>query len=253
MLKNYLPQFINKRLFGDRNKFLGRFDKNDPDWLEWEKFYLKFYTSTQKEGAGSVVNNWGYKILNKIDMESKTVFEIGPGNLPHMSFWNNAPKKYIVADIDQKFIDASVKKFEVNKIEYETHLVKRSQFAEIPDNSIDIVLTFYSLEHMSNLPELLDFFKAKLKKNGVLVGAIPNEGGLAWGLGRFLTSRRFVHQNSNINYDKIICWEHPNDCDYVFNEFIKAGFTFNIFQGYPFGKYMPYDTNLISAFVCKIK
>ena len=35
------------------------------------------------------------------------------------------------------------------------------------------------------------------------------EGGLAWGLGRFLTSRRWL-KKILINPDKIICWEHPN-------------------------------------------
>ena len=35
-------------------------------------------------------------------------------------------------------------------------------------------------------------------------------GGLAWGFGRMLTSRRWMKKNTNIDPDKIICWEHPN-------------------------------------------
>jgi hypothetical protein len=34
----------------------------------------------------------------------------------------------------------------------------------------------------------LSFYFSKLKKRERLVGAIPNKGGVAWGLGRLLTS-----------------------------------------------------------------
>ncbi|MEE8056421.1 MAG: hypothetical protein V3T17_01100 [Pseudomonadales bacterium] len=43
------------------------------------------------------------------------------------------------------------------------------------------------------------------------------EGGLAWKLGRFLTSRRWLKRNTIINSDKIICWEHTNFSDIILN------------------------------------
>ena len=54
-----------------------------------------------------------------------------------------------------------------------------------------------------------------LRPGGKIVGAIPAEGGLAWGLGRYLTSRRWLKNNTNINPDKIICWEHPTMADEI--------------------------------------
>ncbi len=56
----------------------------------------------------------------------------------------------------------------------------------------------------------LQELKRILKPNGILIGAVPTEGGIAWGLGRFVTSRRYVKKHMDIDYDKIICWEHPN-------------------------------------------
>ena len=47
------------------------------------------------------------------------------------------------------------------------------------------------------------------------MGAIPAEGGLGWGLGRFLTSRRWLKYHTSIDPDKIICWEHPNFAEQV--------------------------------------
>jgi hypothetical protein len=54
-----------------------------------------------------------------------------------------------------------------------------------------------------------------LKKEGKIIGAIPGEGGLTWGAGRFVTSRRWLKKNTTINPDKIICWEHPNFADSI--------------------------------------
>ena len=77
-------------------------------------------------------------------------------------------------------------------------------------NSIDFVISFFSLEHIYNLDDCIKEIKRVLKKNGCLVFAIPNEGSFAWGLARYLISRRWMKKNTNINYDKVICWEHPN-------------------------------------------
>ena len=66
-----------------------------------------------------------------------------------------------------------------------------------------------------------DYEFGELKPDGLILGAIPNEGGLAWGMGRFLTSRRWIHTNTQIDYDKIICWEHPNFADKILDEMNK--------------------------------
>ena len=251
MLRNFLPHAINKRLFGDRKKFGNKFCETDKDWELWLKFYEEFYLFLQKTGSGSMINNWGYKVLKKLDLTQKNILEIGPGNLPHLSFWNGVPRKYIVVDADQNFLEIAEDKLQSLGIDVESHLVKRTEFAEISDESLDIILTFYSLEHIYDLQGLLEFFMLKLKQDGILVGAIPNEGGFAWGAGRFLTTRRFVHKNSKINYDKIICWEHVNFCDQILKKIDQAGFNFIEKDGYPFSKFLPLDLNLISTFICK--
>ena len=89
-------------------------------------------------------------------------------------------------------------------------------FPEIESNSIDVVITFYSLEHIPNLDDTLAFYHKVLKPGGFLVGAIPNEGGIAWGVGRSLTTQRTM-KKKGFNYNKIICWEHVNFCDKIIN------------------------------------
>ena len=43
----------------------------------------------------------------------------------------------------------------------------------IKKNTVDIILSFYSLEHLYNLDKNLVNYKKILKQNGIIVGALP--------------------------------------------------------------------------------
>lgn len=246
MIRKYLPQKIYSKLFGNRNKFGTKIIKNDTCWIEWLKFYEKFYLNTQKKGVGNIVNEMGYKILNNVEFDDKIVLELGPGNLPHRKFWLNEPKKFYAIDTNPNFLKETEKQINCN---FKGIEVSRTDKIPLGDESIDIILSFYSLEHILNLDQMLSEFKRVLKKEGKIVGAIPNEGGLAWGLGRYFTSRRFVQKNSDINYDKIICWEHPNFSDDIINSFKKNNLKINFIKMYPFNFLKSLDLNLVTTFI----
>ena len=57
-------------------------------------------------------------------------------------------------------------------------------------NSVDIVISFFSLEHIYNLNTCIKEVSRILKKKGMLIFAIPNQGLFAWGFSRYLISRR---------------------------------------------------------------
>jgi len=210
-----LPTTLKNVLFGDREKYGPVPDENDKDWLEWQENYFNFYAATQKGGIGKRVNDAGYAVLNDIELAGKLVAEIGPGNLPHRRFWNGQPEKFTAIDIYQDFIDMTAK---IVDCPFEgVHLSERSQKLPIPDNSFDVLLTFYSLEHLYPLEDHLQEYCRILKPGGKFVGAIPNEGSLTWGAGRYLTSRRWINKHTNLNYSKVICWEHPNFADTILN------------------------------------
>jgi hypothetical protein len=80
------------------------------------------------------------------------------------------------------------------------------------------VVSFYSLEHLNPLPACVDDIVRVPRPGGVPVGAVPAEGGLAWGAGRALTSRRWFKPHTTIDPDKILCWGHPNFADEVLRE-----------------------------------
>lgn len=208
-LGHRLPSCLVSPLFGDRKRFGIIVQAGDPDWLNWQDAYMDFYQNTQKQGVGNIVNEAGYRIFNSVDLAGKKVVEIGPGVLPHMRFWNGVPLHYALVDNQQALLDSSAEILAAKGIAFSCHL---TDSYELPfeTHQFDMVISFYSLEHLNPLHLYLTEFKRILSPNGVLLGAIPAEGGLAWGLGRYLTSRQYLRKNSSVNYDKIICWEHPN-------------------------------------------
>jgi SAM-dependent methyltransferase len=205
-------------LFGDRKQFGLTVQPDDPCWQEWQKTYLNFYYSNQKRSVGKVINNAGYRIMSKVDINGKKVLEIGPGDINHIDDWKGTPLLYVIADIRQEMLDISSMKLGAKGISYDAKLLdKNSSKLPFGEEEFDIVVSFYSFEHLYPFPAYLDEILRVLKHRGKLVGAIPCEGGLLWGIGRFMISRRWLKKHTSINPDKIICWEHPNFADMILN------------------------------------
>ncbi|WP_375752270.1 class I SAM-dependent methyltransferase [Vibrio sp. HN007] len=223
-IERLLPKFIKTKLFGERDKYGYVPVEGDSCWVEWQKNHHKFYESTQKNGVGKVVNDAGYQILKDIDLEGKRVLEIGPGALAHKHYWSTIPKEYVLVDIDDDFLSKAANVLSESDIKYNKVLVSRDDGFKLPfkEQEFDIIISFFSLEHLYPIESYLSEFYRVLKNEGELVGAIPSEGGFAWGLGRYLTSRRWLLKNTTINPDKIICWEHPNFANKILNECKKV-------------------------------
>jgi len=246
-----LPNIISSRLFGNRLKYGTKINYDDPMWLEWEDTYLKFYTSTQKAPLGDMINHAGYHIMNKVNLDGKRVMEIGPGDIRHLLYWQGRPGEYVIADIQQTMLDRSSSILLQGGVTHKQVLLEREN-RKLPfeDESFDIVVSFYALEHISPLEPALFEIRRVLKAGGLFVGAIPAEGGLAWGLGRLLTSRRWLKKNTGIDPDKIICWEHPSFADTILaeldNKFMKQRLFF-----WPF-RIPLIDINLVISFIYKV-
>ncbi|ETR76447.1 hypothetical protein X566_17615 [Afipia sp. P52-10] len=138
-------------------------------------------------------------------------------------------------------------------IAVESHLVSRHgpALSDIREKSVDIVLSFANLEHLHPLEDHLNEITRVLKPNGLLAGAIPSEGGLAWGVGRYLTSRRWFEKNTNIDLYKLICWEHPNFADEIL-ACIAGSFEFERRAYWP-TRVPSIDANLVISFVCRLR
>lgn len=178
---------------------------------------MSFYNETQKQSVGKTINDAGYRILQDFSLAGKRVLEIGPGTLPHERFWNGKPAHYTLVDLNADMLSASREKLQASGTPFSELKVERDPLGKLPfaDNSFDVVISFYSLEHLYPLEPHVKEMHRVLRPGGIFAGGIPSEGGLAWGAGRFLTSRRWLKRNTGINPDKLICWEHPNFADHI--------------------------------------
>jgi SAM-dependent methyltransferase len=248
MIYKILPYFIFKKLFGDRKKFGLIPNYTDPDWQSWLKNFFTFYIDNQKGNIGTKVNHFGFKIVKLVDYTNKVVLEIGPGVIEHFAYNNTIPAKYILADINENFLSKTIESFSKKKKDFniETFIVKNNKLP-FEDNSIDIILSFHQLEHVLNISDYVLELKRILKTGGHIVGAVPTEGSVAWGLGRFLTSRRYVKRNFDFDYDKIICWEHPSFVNKI-NKCLEANFKRIRSIKKPLG-FLPFDLNLSWSFI----
>lgn len=215
VIREQLPARWRAPLWGDRERWGLSIREDDPCWQEWQRETVRFYESNQRRGVGTAVNDAGYRVMSQLDLTDRRVLEIGPGDIRHHVFWRGRPAEYVVADINAVMMEKAVQRLESLGIVHRTLARQRADPIALDDASIDVVVSFYSLEHLSPLATHLDEIVRVLRPGGTLVGAIPTEGGLAWGAGRMLTSRRWLKKHTTIDPDKIICWEHPNFADQV--------------------------------------
>ena len=208
--KKLIPRSLFILLFGNRAKFGKIPIQNDQDWANWEKIAASFYSESQKVGIGSVVNNAGYRNLKSINLKDKNILEIGPGDIEHQKYWISKPRTFTIIDVDKSMAALAKNKLQEQGIQPKIHIVSRNSLLPIEDESIDVVLSFYSLEHIFELEKYLKDISRVLKPSGILIGAIPAEGGVAWGFGRMITTQRWLRKKYGLNLNKIICWEHPN-------------------------------------------
>jgi len=250
LIRNYLPYSLYSKLWGDRRKYSKKtFHHADLDWKKWINIgYTHFYQHMQQEGIGDWVCRLGYPILSDMDFSDKRVLEIGPGSIRHIKYITKAPEVYFTIDIEKHCLKMTRQILTAAQIRNEAILMdnRHDCFLPLQDESIDIIVSFYSLEHLDPLPYYLREIKRVLKKGGSFIGAIPCEGGFVWGIGRYITTRRHAMKEYHINYDKIICWEHPNFADFIIKE-LDTCFTRCSVARKPFPE-LPMDLNLVMTF-----
>ena len=50
LARNLIPNFLCKKLWGDRDKYGINPIIEDPQWIEWQEMQLDFYKSNQRKG-----------------------------------------------------------------------------------------------------------------------------------------------------------------------------------------------------------
>ena len=248
-LRSLLPYYYTKLLFGDRRRYGKIPPPADKDWIEWNNRNTEIYHATGRENrAHDSAMHAGYKILGESDKIKGKVLEIGPGNIDHLSYWDTSKvEKYTIVDIRDEMLTLSTGILDREKISNEGVKINREDISlPLDSDSFDCVISFYALEHIVELEKYIAEIKRVLKNGGLFIGGIPAEGGLGWGLGRYLTSRVWFKKNTNIDLYKIICWEHVNYSDEIMR-ILKQQFKINKIKYWPL-RLPIIDMNLIISY-----
>ena len=208
---------VRKPLFGDRDRYGRVPDPTDACWKQWTVDYSQVMENNRRFRVSGLVHDSGYKVVRELDLQDRRLLEIGAGEMAHLGMMRSKPVHIDIVDTDRSMLDLAAESLGKSGIPYELHLVEPDGAWPIPPRSVDVVLAFYVFEHIHPLRPALDKILHALKDDGVLAGAIPCEGGMGWGVGRFLTTRRYYRQHADIDFDKVICWEHPNTAAEVLN------------------------------------
>jgi len=82
----------------------------------------------------------------------------------------------------------------------------------------DRVLAIHVLEHLPNLPAVLEALRRLLKPGGVLSVVLPCEGGALYTLGRRLTTQRVFEKRYGVSFDWCIASEHVSTLPEIVRE-----------------------------------
>lgn len=187
MIRNLLPYFIVKVLFGDRKQFGTSPDIVNNDWLIWQdKAFSDFYGNTQQKGIGNWVCNLAYPVAEKVDFNGKKILEVGPGIIRHLPYIKSKPARYTICDINEDVLGMAKKQLKEAEIPCETVFLDRESDSELPfaDESFDVIISFNSLEHLNPLDSYLVEITRILKRGGAAYRRHPMRRRTGLGIGK---------------------------------------------------------------------
>ena len=137
--------------------------------------------------------------------KSEPILEIGSGHGHHLVYGRGGHEFYVGMDIEEKFLRTM-------RTRYPTATPVRGDAYALPFRSgtVGCVLAVYNFEHLRQLGTALSEIRRVLRPGGELLIGLPAEGGLAYGIGRALTSKRYMERKYGVDYDAIVQWEHWN-------------------------------------------
>ena len=186
----------------------------DQDWLDWLRLEPTIYDEMvyKSNPVNSYINRHGHRWCEKQfgkNIYFNRVLEVGGGTGEHLHHIKHSYSTYHLTDLNSKLLDKARSIWDSNsKIIFEEADTLKLKY---PDNYFDRLISMANLEHIPNPHIALKEWKRVVKPGGTISIMIPTEGGIAWNLGRYLTTRRYF-QKKGLSLDYIIAREHINAC-----------------------------------------
>ena len=215
----------------------------DADIKKFRELSANFQIDVYK-GIGGVIHDLGHRWVASRTLPGK-VLEIGFGVGRHALFYSGDRQDYFVSEYSNVHFGS-----EHWREAHGRGIQCDARKLPFHDEAFRTVISIYNLEHISDLQQVFGEVHRVLAPDGKFLIALPCEGGLAWNLGRELTTRRVFQKKYGVNYDKIIAYEHVWDFRGVLNQLAQSGL-FQITLKRFFPALLPsVNLNLIACIEC---
>lgn len=191
--------------------------QEDTEWLQYLKSFSNEYDSRlyQNESTGRVMKagHVACESAFKNSMHFDSVLEIGAGTGEHFHSVKHSFNKYIMTDSDKLTLEIAHNTFgnsdQRGQIYYQEMNASKLTF---DSNSFDRVIATHILEHLYEPHLAIKEWIRVLKPGGTLSVLIPTDPGVAWKVGRHLSTRKKAIKQG-WSYDYIMAREHVNPCN----------------------------------------
>jgi ubiquinone/menaquinone biosynthesis C-methylase UbiE len=134
------------------------------------KYTTERYTPNNR---GSVGNEHLHRYIYSIEyVKSKTVLDIACGEGYGSYLLSKYAKKVISVDIDQMTIESALSKYEKSNIDF---LLGSAISIPVESSSMDVVVSFETIEHHSEHEQMMIEIKRVLKNDGILILSTPDK------------------------------------------------------------------------------
>jgi ubiquinone/menaquinone biosynthesis C-methylase UbiE len=110
--------------------------------------------------------------------QDKVVLDIASGSGYGTKLLSEVAKKVYGVDVSEESVEYAKENYNSKNIEY---LVGDAEKIPLPDGSVDLVVTFETVEHVNNYMKFIDEIHRVLKKDGLAIISTPNDEEFAEG------------------------------------------------------------------------
>jgi len=179
------------------------------DWMKyWHEILPNKYGIIEKFNHGFPV-----EVLQPNHVKLKTL-EVGAGLGGHIAYENLDNQQYYAMELRENMAENLEREYPTVKT-FVGDIQKRTEFS---DKQFDRIIAIHLLEHLPDLPAALTEIHRVLKDDGQFTVVIPCEGGMAYGLARYISSNQIFKKKFKMKYDWLMKTEHVNQPNEIIDE-----------------------------------